>query len=279
MGSVVMSVLKWILAGVSFAAIYYVVASSFFSTDVEKALIKENEAYERSYDELARQEQILSDVAEELQLRDNEIYRQIFHSEAPDVDPLSLIEAKRGSLEALSGRTAAVERTFLDIFGLLARDTVPPLASPLGDVSYVRIGASTGMKYSPYYKVSTRHDGLDIIALQGDPVFASDAGTVINIIRSSKGLGNQVAIDHGNGYITRYCHLSSISVRKGQKVRRSQKIAEVGISGNSYAPHLHYEVIRGGEPVNPINYLFGSLSADEYVKAAYMAERTGQSLD
>ena len=279
-GSVLLSVLKWVLAVISLSVVYYVAASFFISTDSEKELLRENEAYEAHYQQLLQQKEILSDVVEGLQKRDNEIYDQVFHAKAPDVDPLSLIGSASSSLDSLAARTSRVEGAFLEVFGRLARkDTIPPFASPLGEVSYVRIGASTGMRYSPYYKVSTRHDGLDIIASQGDPVYASEDGTVQAVLRSSKGLGHQVTINHGNGYITRYCQLSGINVSKGQKVRRGQKIAEVGISGNSYAPHLHYEVIFRDKVMDPVNYLFGSLSPEEYVKAAYMAARTGQSLD
>lgn len=279
-GSVLLTTLKWVLAVISLSVLYYIVASFFFSTDVEKELLRENEAYEAHYLQLQEQKEVLSDVVEGLQRRDDEIYGQVFHAKAPVVDPLSLLGGKGGPVDSLAARASRVEKSFVEVFDLLARtDTLPPLASPLGKVSYIRIGASTGMRYSPYYKVSIRHDGLDIIASQGDPVFAADKGTVQAVLRSSKGLGNQVTINHGNGYITRYCHLSSINVSKGQKVRRGQQIAEVGISGNSYAPHLHYEVIFRDKVMDPVNYLFGSLSPEEYVKAAYMAARTGQSLD
>jgi murein DD-endopeptidase MepM/ murein hydrolase activator NlpD len=123
------------------------------------------------------------------------------------------------------------------------------------------------------------HNGLDLIAPAGDPVYATADGVVKEVTKSRKGLGNVVAIDHGNGYVTRYAHLADIEVRKGRRVKAGTRIGYVGVSGNSFAPHLHYEVLRDTVVMDPVNHFFASLDPEEYVNVMIMAATTGQSLD
>lgn len=132
---------------------------------------------------------------------------------------------------------------------------------------------------NPFYKVMTMHEGIDLIAGQGTPVLASCDGVVSLVKRSKKGLGNVVEITHANGYMTRYAHLADITVREGEKVQAGRRIANVGITGNSFAPHLHYEVRRDSLLLNPVNFFFASFSPEDYMKVAYMAASTGQSMD
>ena len=115
--------------------------------------------------------------------------------------------------------------------------------------------------------------------MQGEPVFASASGYVSDVIESRKGQGNVVEITHPGGYVTRYAHLSDIQVRKGARIRKGACVGYVGISGNSFAPHLHYEVIKDGEYLDPVNFLFASVTPDEYLNMMYMSVNTGQSMD
>ena len=124
-----------------------------------------------------------------------------------------------------------------------------------------------------------KHNGLDLIAPAGDPVYAVADGRVKEIIRSRKGLGNVVVIDHGNGYVTRYAHLADIETRKGRKVRRGARLGYVGVSGNSFAPHLHYEVLRDTLVLDPVNHFFASVTPEEYMNMLIMSVTTGQSMD
>ena len=87
---------------------------------------------------------------------------------------------------------------------------------------------------------------------------AAADGVVAEITRSRKGLGNVVTIDHGNGYKTRYAHLADIAVSRGRIVKKGARIGDVGVSGNSFAPHLHYEVRVDGQKVDPLQYYDGS---------------------
>jgi murein DD-endopeptidase MepM/ murein hydrolase activator NlpD len=110
----------------------------------------------------------------------------------------------------------------------------------------------------PIFHRAMPHQGVDISAPRGTPILAAAKGTV-TFAGWMTGLGNTVEIDHGYGYVTRYGHASKLLVRRGQKVTRGEVIAQVGSSGISTSPHLHYEVRVGGVPVNPMNYVFGSV--------------------
>ena len=146
-------------------------------------------------------------------------------------------------------------------------------------MSYVQAGASVGVKHNPVYKLPLQHDGLDIVAPQGSSVYAAAGGVVSHITRTRQGLGNVVEINHGNGYVTRYCLLGDISVSGGQKVRRGQKLGTVGVTKTVAAPHLHLEVLYNGEVRDPVNYLFASLSPEEYARMMYVSASTSQSMD
>jgi len=117
------------------------------------------------------------------------------------------------------------------------------------------ISSSFGLRMHPIHRVKKHHEGLDFSAARGTPVYASADG-IVNFSGNAGGYGKMVRIDHQYGYETHYGHLNKFVVRKGQKVTRGQKIGEVGSSGLSTAPHLHYEVHYKGKPVNPNSYYF-----------------------
>jgi murein DD-endopeptidase MepM/ murein hydrolase activator NlpD len=156
---------------------------------------------------------------------------------------------------------------------------MPPMTNPLKNYSVAQTGASTGSRINPFYKVQVQHNGLDMIAHSGEPVYASADGVVRDVTRSRKGLGNVVEIDHGNGYVTRYAHLADIEVRKGRRLKRGDRIGYVGVSGNSFAPHLHYEVLRDTLVLDPVNHMFASVTPEEYINMLVMSVSTGQSMD
>ncbi|MBR7003398.1 MAG: M23 family metallopeptidase [Bacteroidales bacterium] len=287
--------LKYFLVTASLAVVYYIVFALLVNTDSERKLKRENQMYSRMYDEMVRKEQLVGDVMENLKAKDNEIYRQLFNSDAPDLgsiypegllsaidsvgdkDIVEYVGKKLNLLEEASGK---VEDNFKSIMDKLEGDgKLPPLTNPLHDFSYARTGASVGEKINPFYKVAVFHGGLDLISQQGDPVYATADGTVKDVEHSTKGLGNVVTIDHGNGYLTRYAHLENTKVSKGQKVARGKQIGQVGMSGNSFAPHLHYEVIRDTAKVDPLNYFFASVSPEDYIGMVFMSYNTGQSMD
>ena len=288
--------LRYLAATVTSAIGFYVLFALFFSTTEERKLRQENDLYANWYSTLRERERLVGDVVEGLEMRDDALYRRIFETEAPSVnavtaaDVISVSDSLSESFylsysasksESLRMMAANVEDNFREIYRLMAarKDSIPPLTLPLEGMSYVQTGASVGLKHNPLYKVDIRHEGIDLVAPQGSAVRAAADGLVRNVIRSNKGLGNIVEIDHRNGYVTRYALLGDISVTQGRAVKRGQKIGTVGISSTTFAPHLHYEVLRGGKPLDPVHFLFASVSPDEYAKMLYMSVSTRQSMD
>ena len=289
-------VLVFFVASLSMAVLYYVIFALVFSTDEEKRLRTENKAYESELPELEEKERLLSDVVEGLRIKDDRIYEEIFHASAPNVDPISaidilsgldtipdreLVRATEARLEKLEARAGSIEENFMEIARYLKNDTIviPPMALPLEKFSFAQTGASTGDKVNPFYKVKIRHNGLDMISASGEPVHAAADGVVAEITRSRKGLGNVVTIDHGNGYKTRYAHLADIAVSRGRMVKKGVRIGDVGVSGNSFAPHLHYEVLKDSLVLDPVSHFFASVGPEEYVNMLIMSSMTGQSMD
>jgi hypothetical protein len=292
--AVIRRILVFFVATASMTVLYYVVFAMIFSTDEEQRLKDENRMFEREFPALEEKEALLSDVIDGLRMRDDMIYEEIFHTSAPNMDPLSSIDFLADSIpdsdivlyadRKISNAAASagrVEDNFRRIMQVMQDSSfvMPPMTNPLNDFSFAQTGASVGDRINPFYKVSMRHNGLDMIAPAGQPVHAAADGVVSNVIKSRKGLGNVVEIDHGNGYMTRYAHLADIEVSKGRKVEKGKRIGYVGVSGNSFAPHLHYEVMRDTLVLDPVNYLFASVTPGDYANILVMSVATGQSMD
>ncbi len=293
---VIRRVLMFFVATASMAVIYYVIFALIFSTDEERRLKDENRIYAREYPLLEEKEALVADVIDGLRLKDDMIYEEIFHAPSPNVDPLTTVDFFAGvdsiadndiviyaEKKILNAERSArnVEDNFRKIMTAVGNPefVMPPMTNPMGNFSFAQTGASVGDKINPFYKVSVRHNGLDIIAPAGEPVYAAADGVVSAVTRSRKGLGNVVEIDHQNGYVTRYAHLADIEVRKGRALKRGTRIGYVGVSGNSFAPHLHYEVLRDTLVMNPVNHLFASVTPEEYMNILVMSVVTGQSMD
>lgn len=294
--TIVRKIFLFFLTTLSLAILYYVIFALVFSTDEERSLIQENRMYEKVFPEMNVKEELLSDVVDGLVIRDDMIYEEIFHTSAPDMDPGSSLDFLMGidsagdddivkhsasRLKIMERTVGAVEDNFRDIFRLVASEdmVMPPMSNPMNGFSFAQTGASVGDRINPFYKVQIRHDGLDMIAPAGEPVYASADGKVSNVIRSRKGLGNVVVIEHDGGYVTRYAHLADIEVRKGRKIRKGDRIGYVGVSGNSFAPHLHYEVLRDTLVLDPVNFMFASVTPEDYVNMLILSASTGQSMD
>lgn len=294
--AVLRRILVFFVSTASMAVLYYLVFALFFSTDQQQRLRDENRMYEREYPELQRKEELISDVIDGLRLKDDMIYEEIFSMAAPDLNPLSSVDFLMGvdsipdkdivvyaerKLDKAVKAADAVEANFRRIMKAVTDSgfVMPPMTNPLDNFSFAQTGASVGEKINPFYKVPIMHNGLDMIAPSGSPVYAAADGTVKEVIRSRKGLGNVVVIDHGNGYVTRYAHLADVEAKKGRRLTKGSRIGYVGVSGNSFAPHLHYEVMRDTIVLDPVNHLFASVTPEDYMNILIMSVSTGQSLD
>lgn len=288
--------LRYLSGVVTVSVLLYILFALFFSTAEEKRLQQENDLYARYYAGLRSKERLVGDAVKGLELKDNSLYHRIFGTEAPSVDAVtaadvigvsdSLSESFYLSYSASKGESLmrmadAVEENFREICRavLARRDSIPPLSMPLRSVSPAQTGASVGLKHNALYDVDRRHDGLDLVAPQGTPVLAAADGVVREVIRGGRALGSVVSVDHRNGYVTRYALLGEVSVSSGQRVRQGQKVGTVGVFSTTFAPHLHYEVHKDGEVVDPVHFLSASLDPESYAEMLYMSVSTRQSLD
>ena len=291
-----LNVLKVFLVSVSLFTVLYFILATFISTDTEKRLAREIRAYEKAYPLIGPKNKLLAESISLLEIKDNEIYGNVFRNEAPGVDPISSLDMFYGAdtvpdtkivtytaakAERLVRQAESVSAAFENIYAALLsrKGELPPMKLPVRGITYSQIGASTGWRLNPILNADVRHDGLDFIVPSGYPVYAPAEGVVESVEKSRKGDGNTILIAHGGGYKTRYCHLGEIKVNEGQKVGEDVLIATAGMSGDAFAPHLHYEVLLDGVPVNPMNYFFASVGPREYSNMLYMSTYTKQSMD
>ena len=224
----------------------------------------------------------------DLQLRDDDIYRSIF-----GMNPISAEVRNAGfggvnrygyldgidrdgtlrrtviRLDLLTKKSYVQSRSYdeVSVFSKRAEDMascIPKISPIVPDQSKYRLSSGFGVRTDPVYGGRARHMGLDFAMPSGNPVYSTGDGTVVSVEMSRTGYGNNIIIDHGFGYQTRYAHLSSVFVEQGMKVKRGDFIGKSGNSGKSSGPHLHYEVIYMGNPVNPVNYLDLDISPVEY---------------
>ena len=154
-----------------------------------------------------------------------------------------------------------------------------PAIQPVSNEDLTRMASGYGYRSDPFTKIRKFHYGMDFTAPRGTPVYASGDGVVERADNQSSGYGNHIRIEHGYGYVSLYAHLYKYNVRRNQRVKRGDLIGFVGSTGRSEAPHLHYEVFKDGERINPINFYYGSLSAEEYAALLEKATQENESLD
>jgi murein DD-endopeptidase MepM/ murein hydrolase activator NlpD len=244
----------------------------------------------------------VGDMLSVLQDRDDNIYRVIFEASPIPMEIRksgtggtekykALLEEKLSREDLIIGTLQKIDqlkkemyiqtKSYDELVALSKRKaemvSAIPAIQPIANQDLRRFASGFGYRTHPILKVSRMHTGCDFSAPTGTPVFATGDGKVITAKRSS-GYGNEIEIDHGFGYITKYAHLSSFDVREGQKVKRGQQIGKVGNTGLSVAPHLHYEVMHNKNKVNPVNYFFNDLTPEEYDQMLEMASIENQSL-
>ena len=285
----------YLLLSMTLAIIVYLVSSLFIDTPEEKALKAEIGRYSSTVPALEPRADLIRDAVSNLQYKDNDIYEQVFHAQAPSVNPMSSLDLFFASdtipdaelvgyaarkADDLLERSGDVERMFRSIVLSVADTslTMPPMTMPVQDISYPQVGASEGQKINPFYKAYVAHKGLDLLVPMSTPVLAAADGVVAWVVTSNT-RGKVLSINHAGGYSTVYAHLESVTVTPGQKVRCGRQVATVGMSGKSYAPHLHFEVLLDGVNMDPAGYIFASVDPEEYANMLYMAEHTTQSMD
>ena len=134
-------------------------------------------------------------------------------------------------------------------------------------VDGVTLTSGYGMRNHPILRQRRQHNGVDLAAPSGTPVFATADG-MVGMAQYYSSYGNYVQIEHGGAMQTRYAHLSSYTVSEGENVSKGDLIGYVGSTGRSTGPHLHYEVRVEGEAVNPIPYMMADLATEDAEGAA-----------
>lgn len=274
-------IIMYFLASISLAVIYYVLGANIIYFGDEARLLKENRARAKYLDTLDAKFVTLNGNLKSLQERDAGIYRSIFGADpakdlyredvGQDIDLATALAMARDvevSIDSI--------RSNLSYLGS-SQENIPSII-PVEGCGIESIGASLGRKMNPLIKSVVWHSGVDISAEAGSKVIAPAEGVVTAIMRD-RTEGDIVELDHLNGYTTRYCHLDSIAVKRGDTLSRGDRIACVGLTGKTIAPHLHYEVLFNGKRANPVCWFFASLKPEEYSHALHKAENSGQSLD
>ena len=271
----------FVLAAALFGFIFVFIASQYFESPKEKALVRELQNMELQYDILNKKmneaELVLSNVAE----RDNAIYRLYFGANPiPDeqrragfgginryrdlegYDNSKLIIETNKRIDIIQ-KQIVVQSKSLDEISVLAEEkekflaTIPAI-QPVKNEDLKRMASGYGYRTDPFTKVRKFHYGMDFTASRGTPIYATGDGVIKRADGSASGYGKHIRIDHGFGYVSLYAHLYKYNVKKNQKVKRGDLIGFVGSTGRSEAPHLHYEVFKEGVRINPINFYYGS---------------------
>lgn len=295
--------LGFLFISVVFAIGLLTVSNVYFDSPKEARLKKENEELRLYYDMMEKDLNLINDMLVVLQERDDNIYRVIFEA---DPIPSTIRQAGIGGTERYKDllekglkredlilsnlkkvhqlkKQMYIQTKSYDDIMRLASDKEKmwaciPAIQPISNKELNRMASGFGMRVHPIYKVRKMHTGCDFSAPRGTPIYATGDGTVKAVHSDYGGYGKQVEIDHGYGYVTKYAHMDKFNVKKGQQVKRGEVIGFVGNTGSSTAPHLHYEIIKDNKKVNPMNFFFQDLNADEYEKLLELASRENQSL-
>jgi murein DD-endopeptidase MepM/ murein hydrolase activator NlpD len=294
----------FLLASALFGFLAFVVLlnTPFFETPKDKLQAREIDNLKIQYGILNRKLDQVDEVMNAIEDRDNNLYRAYFNSSPiseEDRKAVFGIENRYKDLEGYNnsdlvinttkrvdvlGKQLVVQSKSLDEILKLAKSKEKLLAAipaiqPVRNENLKRMASGFGYRSDPFTKARKFHEGMDFTAKMGTPVFASGDGIVARADNTASGFGNHIVIRHGFGYETLYAHLSRYKSRVGQYVKRGDIIGYVGSTGRSEAPHLHYEVHKNGDVVNPLNFYYGNISAAEYVAISKIANQENQSLD
>ncbi|MEZ5018474.1 MAG: M23 family metallopeptidase [Flavipsychrobacter sp.] len=295
-------IIGFLSASIVSALIIVSIAYKFFPSPNEKELITEIEQLKEEYIGLQNQLNDMDKELHDLEYRDNDIYRTVFESEPiPDsirigkqysaIDPSQyayinsdkLIETIQHGVDALRNRVKIQKSSYDTLEKMVqAKENMLksiPAIQPVSNRNLKRVASGFGYRIDPIYKTPKLHTGLDFTAASGTPIYATGNGLVEEAVYDHSGYGRHVIINHGYGYKTLYAHMVKIKVRDGTRVRRGQIIGWVGSSGKSTGPHLHYEVIKNGKKINPINFFFNDLTSVEYERLVKISASSNQSFD
>ncbi len=291
------------LAAVSVAGFLFMqVSYRYFPSANEKKLLNENDRLKDNYSILGEEITRMNRELHEIEKRDNQVYRSIFEaSPIPDSARAKMIEKQaeekliasltedelnttiisqintlRNRLYAQTTSFSAIETMVKNKEALLS---ATPAIQPVSNKDLSRMASGFGYRIDPVYKTTKMHAGLDFAAPQGTPIYATADGVVQTAGNTGNGYGNHVVINHGYNYETLYGHMVRVKARSGQKVRRGEVIGWVGSTGKSTGPHLHYEVHKNGNAIDPIYFFYNDLTPEQFDRMLKIAATGNQSFD
>lgn len=252
--------------------LYFVVLGK----DLPKTAIlrSRNDAWEARMDVISHKLDVFETTLRGIEDRNDKVYRTIFA-----LDPLKdsvYVDSTSTAMESLDLRLDEVQDRInlqmgsLGEVALVAKEAgdmvshipaVPPILPKKGTYN---LSSPFGVREDPVWGGSAQHLGQDIASYVGNPVYATGDGVVEKVDFKYTGYGNEILIDHGFGYKTRYAHLNTVDVGVGQTVKRGDRIGEVGKSGKVTGPHLHYEVLFRGSQINPMSFMDMEMPVEEY---------------
>ncbi len=300
---VVLNLLGFLSVAFLLALAFVPIYTSYFQSDREATLRKENDELRLYYELLGKEMQKTNQMMAALQNRDDNIYRVIFEAEPlptsvrtagvggseryqelleKGLEREELILDAMQKIDVLKKKMYIQTKSYDDIANLVKNKAkmmaALPAIQPVSNKELNRLASGFGYRIHPIYKVRRLHTGVDFAAQRGTPIYASGDGIVTVVANNSGGYGKEVQVNHGYGYVTLYAHMDNFNVKPGQRVKRGQCIGYVGSTGSSTAPHLHYEIIHNGQKVNPVHFFFNDLKPAEYQKLLELAAVENQSL-
>ena len=298
----IQNLLVYILSASIITSLSFFVFYSFFDSPKEKKLKSEINFLTSNYQKFESKLLEIETVLDDIQKRDDNIYREIFEANPIPTEirkagfggvnkykylegfsNTELLKELDNKFDVLKKQLYVQSKSFDQIIEL-TKDKNKMLSSipaiqPLSNKDLSRMASGFGYRIDPIYKTRKFHAGMDFSAKTGTPIYATGDGKVFKVSKSKRGYGNHVVIDHGYGYKTLYAHMSKTAVKRNQKVSRGDVIGFVGNTGKSVAPHLHYEVHKDGKKINPVNFYYNDLNAEEYERMIEISSRSNQSFD
>jgi murein DD-endopeptidase MepM/ murein hydrolase activator NlpD len=279
-----------------------VVYSLYFDSPLEKFLKEEIRVNEKEMEYMRREMEEMAEVLDNLRERDINTYRVIYEADPVFASPWEtgtggaskyreLEKYSTGDLmidlndriEDLKQKLVWQSKSYDEIAELIIEkgDMLESLPSiqPVANKDLKRMASGYGWRIDPVYGVKKFHAGMDFSAPTGTEIYATGKGVVEKASYNTGGYGKMILINHGFGYKTLYAHMSDFAVNEGETVVRGQLIGYVGNTGKSVGPHLHYEVLKRDEKVNPVFFYYLDLNEDQYEEMLRMSENAGSSLD
>jgi murein DD-endopeptidase MepM/ murein hydrolase activator NlpD len=296
------SALRYLFAGLVIGAIGVVLYASFFKDPETARLSREVKFLKSQISGLNNQIDTLELFVIDLEEKDDNVYRSIFGAEPyPEhlrkggvggsdryrdlkgfVNSEDIIETQK-RINRLQRALVSQSKSFEEVYELAkSKDTMLkciPAIQPVSNKDLKRLASGFGMRIHPIYKIAKMHTGLDFTADIGTEIYATGDGVVESIESKYSGYGQHVIINHGFGYESLYAHMSRVAVRPGQKIKRGQIIGYVGNTGTSTGPHLHYEVMKNGEKVDPSFYFYSDITPEQYEDMLKRSANAKQSFD